>query len=75
MTLDLDNAEHLTWKGTITATEGDMIGAEMPTPLGKKHLHLVCPSGAWIWIVREGGHSAICKTDRCRPVVVKEQAS
>ena len=56
---------------TITGNEHMHARGMNPVPLGEKHLHLTCPSGHWVWGVREGKNgNDICNTDRCVPVTI-----
>ena len=52
---------------STTGREYKDAAADFPAPFGNQHLHLVCPSGRWIWVVRTRA-GAICKTDRCQLV-------
>ena len=57
---------------TITGNEHLRARETNPVPVGDKHLHLTCPSGRWVWAVREGRNkgNGICQTDRCVPVTI-----
>ena len=56
---------------TITGNEHLRAREMNPVPFGDKHLHLTCPSGHWVWILREGRNgNGICNTDRFVPVTI-----
>lgn len=65
-----DTPKHMSVYST-TGTEHEKARAMNPAPMGARHLHLTCPSGRWVWAVREGKNvNGICDTDRCVPVNV-----
>lgn len=45
------------------------------TPIGRRHLHYLFQKGRWDWVVREGKHSPLCGTPRCRPVIIRHGGS
>ncbi len=59
---------------TITGSEHERAREMKPVPLGEKHLHLTCPSGQWVWGVREGRNgNGICNTNRCVLVTISQR--